>query len=314
MIQRLCPVSSSSARPELQQLALDVAGADLRSGLVSEGRGSPLRKPRVCIGVPPGRQCALVYLSLELGQMPVNVRCQRSLGWPLRLELFARFLPPDLNVRGVGSWRERLRLLLTIDLHRRYQAIPPNDHTLQPISPGISWLNIVRFAAFSGWRRHEIQQLRWDEVDLPGGVIRLSPERSKNSEARVLPIVGPIKEVIERRAALERPPDFLYVFWRTTGGKVRGHRETPVRYLPIQQWRTQWKQATKDAGCPSALMHDLRRTVVRNLTRAGVPEKVSMGWTGHKTRSVFDRYNIVDEADLHVAGAKLAAHIDGGGK
>lgn len=153
----------------------------------------------------------------------------------------------------------------------------------------------VMFLYLSGWRVSEMRALEWRDVDLAGAVVRLRPEISKNKDGRLLPLKDELLEIMERARATRRL-DCPSVF----------HHEGQ----PIGDFRKAWKRARKVAGLNGIIVHDLRRTAVRNMVRAGIHERVAMSLSGHKTRNVFDRYNIVSEADLAEAAGKIHSYLE----
>lgn len=184
--------------------------------------------------------------------------------------------------------------------------------------------DFCRFAYCTGMRKGEVASLRWEDLD--GDVIRLRAENAKNGEGRSVPVEGELAEVIEgRRAARQVKRD---------GGPVVlsawiFHRDGER----VGDFRKAWATACVMAGlgklvCPQCgepvgadhkcakcskewdreevkytgrIFHDFRRTAVRDMVRARVPETVAMSISGHKTRSMFDRYNISNERDQREA-------------
>jgi integrase len=156
---------------------------------------------------------------------------------------------------------------------------------------------VVRFAHATGWRvSSEILPLEWRQVDWQGRVVRLDPGTTKNGEGRSFPFTAALETILkEQHTEHER---------LKSAGRIVPHvfHRDGDR---ICSFRGAWKAACKAAGVPGRILHDFRRTAVRNLERAGVPRSAAMAMVGHKTESIYRRYAIVDATLLREAAAKI---------
>lgn len=164
---------------------------------------------------------------------------------------------------------------------------------------------LVTFMYLTGWRKGEALSLDWRQVDFKAGTVTLDVGRTKSKAGRVFPF-----------ADLPELADLLTTQRATT----KALEQATATIIPavfhrkgkrIARFEGAWRAACTAAGCPGRIPHDFRRTAVRNLVRAGIPEQTAMRLTGHKTRSVFDRYDIVTETDLRAAVRKLAGTKQG---
>lgn len=154
---------------------------------------------------------------------------------------------------------------------------------------------VAILAYHTGWRKGEVLNLTWDKVDMRQRAIRLDPGETKNDEARNVymndELFSTMQGVFSKRR-LGCP----YVFHNAG--------------QPIRKFEKAWNATCRKTGLKEKLFHDFRRTAARNMIRSGIPERVAMTITGHKTRSVFDRYNIVSDGDLKEAARKQQIFIE----
>jgi integrase len=155
------------------------------------------------------------------------------------------------------------------------------------------WLRTLLALGYTfGFRKAELLGMRCSQVDLLDNTITLYAGETKNDESRKVVMTEECRKLVTEMRRGKQPEDYLI---------TRANGE------PVKDFREAWDALVEASGVPGLLFHDLRRSAVRNMVRRGVNEKVARGISGHKTRSVFDRYNIDDEEDIRDAAIKIEA-------
>ncbi len=147
--------------------------------------------------------------------------------------------------------------------------------------------DILTMAYYTGMRRGEILNLTWDKVDMKGRFINLDAEDTKDREKRTIPICNE-----------------LYKTLKNIPRNIRARHVFTYKRKPIKNIKKGLRTACEDAevlygrGVKGGfVLHDCRHTFNTNMRKAGVAESVIMAITGHSTREMFDRYNVIDEED-----------------
>ena len=157
---------------------------------------------------------------------------------------------------------------------------------------------MVTLGYWTGMRAGEILNLKWSQVDWDNDLLRLDPGTTKNKEGRSIPLMPEVKEV-------------LFRWWKE---RMKDHHKFPwichYKWGRLQSYKSAWRTACKHVGLEGKHFHDFRRSAVRNFVRAGIPQAVAREISGHKTNSVFERYNIVSRRDIDEAREKLAAYLN----
>lgn len=200
---------------------------------------------------------------------------------------------------------------ITVDNARRGFFEPEQWQAIRAHLPS-HLQDVGDFAYLTGWREMEIFGLRWSDVDFERGVASLAGRATKNGRARAFPFrdFPELCAVLARRRTRTdeaQRAGARIIPWVFHGGA--GEPLFGADHRPLRSFCRAWRRACAAAGCPGRIPHDFRRTAVRNLERAGVPRAAAMALVGHKTESVYRRYDIVSERDLTDAVKGYAAGL-----
>jgi len=194
---------------------------------------------------------------------------------------------------GKIKFRPKIRLLKAGPARKGFLPLEKFDELLGHLPLNLKPL--ITLLYYCGVRVGEALQIEWTQVDLAGGLIRLESEQTKNSDARTVPLPNVLIRMLEQcegRTGQVFDATNLRKEWQRACSACGLGTLTEV-------------EGKRDPRYAGLIVHDLRRSTIRNLMKAGVNEKVAMAISGHKTRSVFDRYHIVDTEDVVEAVRKV---------
>jgi len=255
---------------------------------------------------------AITHLRPVFGAIPATAISFKQISAYVARRIHEGAQPGTIHAE-VAALRRMLRLALEADLIPALPAFPslPSsparegfltsdqvNAVVANLKPPVA--DLVYTLWITGWRRREIQFLRWEDVNMEAGEIRLTAGRSKTRVARVFPFAASrsLAAIVQARYAA-RSGSSVYLFERSAG-------------KPVKDFREAWRLACEKAGVPDRVPHDLRRSRARALTRAHVPQSVAMRLLGHRTASMFLRYDVAATDDLAeaVAAAEGATKRD----
>ena len=252
------------------------------------------------------------YIEKRMGDEMSNASINRELAALKRMfHLGAQCTPPRVNLIPYIPMLKESNVRKGFFENGEYLAL--RDALPEDLKP------IITFAYHSGWRKAEILGLTWDKVDLKEGAVRLDPGETKNEEGRTLYMNDELLDEM-RKLQGNRHLGCPYVFHRD-GKPIGGFRKAwisaciKIGLCEIFKGSEGRAVVVKDkkgnekvVKVPTRIFHDFRRTAIRDMVRSGVSERVAMSISGHKTRNVFDRYNIVNDQDLKEAAKKKQAY------
>jgi integrase len=233
-------------------------------------------------------------------------------------EVRAKWLKGGLSESTTDHFLQALRAAYRIAMKQErisrrpiFDLINPNNRregfvdedTFWKIHAGLPQLHgdVSLFAYRSAWRRDEVESLTWEQVDSKACEARLWD--SKNGDARVLPLEAELWDVIGRRAVARR--------YETKAGPALSVYVFHEKGQPLGDWRKRWGRACREAGAPDLLFHDLRRSAVKNMVDAGIPQVTVMAISGHRSDAIFRRYAIRTTKETRRAIRATVEHLRG---